>query len=272
MKFCPRSNSFISRQRLARQRELQDRHGRGVVAQDVGRRDAGRQQLQHGLRRRRHLRQRRADIDALLEEDLDDAIAAQRLRLDVLDVADLGGQRALVVIDDAARHVVRQQPGVSPDDADHRHVDVRKNIGRRPQRPPARRRSRSAAKKRQRYRDAGARSERSTRRYPPKNRPEYRFPEGCRRAYATPRQPPSGQPRSSMRYSQPAASVRNQQTPNQQTPWGTSNSRIRNGPARESRALAPWRYSEGLCSRHIRFERIGFPAPERCRTGRTKTK
>ena len=33
----------------------------------------------------------------------------QRLDLDVLDVVDRGGQRALVVVDDAPGHVVRRQ-------------------------------------------------------------------------------------------------------------------------------------------------------------------
>ena len=50
------------RQLLARQRELQDRHARRVVAEHIRRGDAGRQQLEHGLRGRRHLRQRRGDV------------------------------------------------------------------------------------------------------------------------------------------------------------------------------------------------------------------
>ena len=50
------------RQLFAGQRQLQDRHGRGVVAQHVWRGYAGRQKLEHGLRRRRHLRERGADI------------------------------------------------------------------------------------------------------------------------------------------------------------------------------------------------------------------
>jgi hypothetical protein len=69
-----------------------------------------------------------------LEEDFDYAVAVQRLRLDVFDVSDLGSQRALIIVDDAAGHVVRQKPGVGPDDADHRNIDVGKNVSRRPQR------------------------------------------------------------------------------------------------------------------------------------------
>ena len=94
----------------------------------------GGKQLQHGLRGGRHLRQRRGDVDVLLKEDLDHAVAGERLRFDVLDVADLGGQVALVEVDHAAGHVVRQQPVIGPHDADHRNVDVGKDVGRREQR------------------------------------------------------------------------------------------------------------------------------------------
>ncbi len=139
----PEIEQLHLRQRLARQRELQDRHAGGVVAQHVRRRDAGRQQLEHGLRGRRHLRQSGGDIDVLLKEDLDDAVAVERLRLDVLDVADLGGQCALVIVDHAAGHVVRQQPVIGPDDADHRNVDVGKDVGRRHASRRARRTARS---------------------------------------------------------------------------------------------------------------------------------
>ena len=122
------------RQLFARQRQLQNRNARGVVAEHIGRRDAGRQELQDSLRSRRDLRQRRGDIDVLLEENLDHAVAVQRLRFDVLDVADLRSQCPLVVVDDAAGHVVGQQPVIGPDDADHRNVDVREDIGGRAQR------------------------------------------------------------------------------------------------------------------------------------------
>ena len=94
----------------------------------------GGKQLEHGLRGRRHLRERGADVGALLEEDLDDAVAVERLRLDVLDVCNLRGQVAFVEVDDAAGHVVRQQPGIGPDDTDHRNVDIGKDVGGSPQR------------------------------------------------------------------------------------------------------------------------------------------
>ena len=60
-----------------------------------------RQILQHGLRGRRHLGERAVDVDAGLEEDLDDPVARQGLRLDMLDVVDLAAERALVIVDDA---------------------------------------------------------------------------------------------------------------------------------------------------------------------------
>ena len=119
---------------LAGERQLQDRNCGRVVAQHIRRGDAGRQQLEHRLRRRGDLRQRGADIDAFLEENFHHAVTVERLRLDVLDVGDLRGQIALIEIDDAPGHVVRQQPGVGPHHADDRNVDVGENVGRRPQR------------------------------------------------------------------------------------------------------------------------------------------
>ena len=49
----------------------------------------------------------------------------------MLDIADLGGQGALVIVDDAAGHVVRQQAVIGPNDAYDWDVDVRKYIRRR---------------------------------------------------------------------------------------------------------------------------------------------
>ncbi len=117
------------RQLFAGKCELQDRHARGVVAQHVGRGDARRQQLEHGLRSGGHLRQGLGDIDVLLKENLDHAVAGERLRFDVLDIGDLGGQVAFVIIDDAARHVVGRQTIISPHHADDRNIDVGKDVG-----------------------------------------------------------------------------------------------------------------------------------------------
>jgi len=106
-KVLPEIEQLHLRQLFARQSKLKDRHARGVVAEHVRRCDARRQKLQHGLRGGGHLRQSGGDIDILLEEDFDHAVAIERLGLEVLDVADLGGQGALIIIDDAAGHVVR---------------------------------------------------------------------------------------------------------------------------------------------------------------------
>jgi hypothetical protein len=115
------------------QRKLDDRHGGGVVVQDQRRRRTRRQLPQHGLRDRRDLRVRRADIDIGLEEDLDDAGAVVGIGNDVLDVVDGGGQRALKRRDDASGHLVRRQAGIRPDHPDHRNPDFGENIGRCPQ-------------------------------------------------------------------------------------------------------------------------------------------
>src|SRR6476661_3016333 len=71
-----------------------------------------------------------AMVHVLLKEALDHAIAAQRLRFDVLDVADLRGQVALIEVDDAPGHVVRRKPVVGPDHADDRDVDVGEDVDR----------------------------------------------------------------------------------------------------------------------------------------------
>src|SRR6202012_5378972 len=52
----------------------------------------------------------------------------------MFDVADLGAQRALIIVDNASRHVVWQQTVIGPDNADHRNIDVWEDIGRREQR------------------------------------------------------------------------------------------------------------------------------------------
>ncbi len=126
----PEIEQFHFRQLLARQRQLQDGNRGGVVAQHIGRCDAGGQKLEHGLRSGRDLCQRGRDIDALLKEDFDDAVAGQRLRFDMFDVADLCGQRPFIVINDTARHIVGQQAVIGPDDADHRYIDIGKDVSR----------------------------------------------------------------------------------------------------------------------------------------------
>ena len=121
-------------QGVARQRQLQHGHGRCVVVEDLRWRGARRHLLEHGLRDRRDLRGRGADVDGRLEEDLDDPEAAERLRLDVRNVVDRRAERALVVGDDAPGHVGRLQARVIPHDADDRNPDVGEDVRRRAQR------------------------------------------------------------------------------------------------------------------------------------------
>jgi hypothetical protein len=124
---------FLFRKLRARQRELDDRHGRGAVAQNERRRGARRQQLQHGLRDRRHLAERHVDIGVRVEEHLDHADAGERLRLDMLDIIDRGGECALEIDHDTVAHFVGRQAGIGPDDADDGYADIGEDVDRRAQ-------------------------------------------------------------------------------------------------------------------------------------------
>ena len=111
--------------------QRQHRHRGSVVDQHLRRRGAGRHLLQHGLRDRADLGLGDADIGARLEEDLDDAAAVEGLALDVLDIVDGRGERALIVVDDAAGHVLRREAGIGPDDSDDGDADVGEDVGGR---------------------------------------------------------------------------------------------------------------------------------------------
>jgi hypothetical protein len=143
-------------ERVARQRELDDRNARGVIDQDDRRRRALRKLLEDGLRYRGHLRLRSIDVHIRLEVDLDDADAGQRLRLDLLDIVDGCEQHALVRGDDPTRHVVRREAGVAPDDRDDRNADIGKNVGRGPDR-----RERAEDHHQDRHNDEGVRTRES---------------------------------------------------------------------------------------------------------------
>jgi len=73
-------------------------------------------------------------VDARLEEDLGDADGGVGGRLDVLDIVDGRGERALEQRRHAAGHLLRRQAGVLPDDRDDRDADVGEDIDRRAQR------------------------------------------------------------------------------------------------------------------------------------------
>src|SRR5712672_3712560 len=83
------------------------------------------------LRHRGDLGKRRINVHGGLEENLDNPVIGNRLRFDVLDVVHAGGERAFVKGDDAPSHVVGRQARVAEDDADHRNVYVREDVGRR---------------------------------------------------------------------------------------------------------------------------------------------
>src|SRR3546814_550441 len=133
LRICDWSSDVCSSDLLTGQRELDDRHRRGVVVEDQRRRGAGRERLEDRLRDRRHLRVGGGDVDAGLEENLDDAEADQRGRFDVLDVVDRRCQHALIWGRDARRHLIGRQAGVLPGHRDHRDLDRREDVGRRAQ-------------------------------------------------------------------------------------------------------------------------------------------
>jgi hypothetical protein len=71
-----------------------------------------------------------ARVGAGLEEDLHDADAGIGRGLDVLDVVDGRGKRALELQHDAARHLVGLQAGVLPDGGDHgRRISGKMSVG-----------------------------------------------------------------------------------------------------------------------------------------------
>src|SRR2546422_560368 len=74
--------------------------------------------------------ERRLDVCAGLEVDLDDGNPVQRLRFDVLNVVDQRGDTALDVGSDALLHFLGLQAVVGPDETDDRNVDIGKNVDR----------------------------------------------------------------------------------------------------------------------------------------------
>ncbi len=109
---------------------MQDRDTGGVVFQHVGREHPGRHLAQCRLHGRGHLGHRHIDFDVRVEVDLDDAVAAVGLRLDVLDVVDVRSEAALETGDDALFHFFGRQSGINPQDADDRDIDIGKDIHR----------------------------------------------------------------------------------------------------------------------------------------------
>ena len=99
------------------------------VGDDQGRGCPWWQLAQLGLRHGRDLRNGGGNRDLGLEVNLHHRNAHQRLRLDMVDIVDRGGQRAFGESNDAAGHIRGGQARVLPDDADHGNVDVGENVG-----------------------------------------------------------------------------------------------------------------------------------------------
>ena len=126
----PQVEEHLLRHGFAADAELHNR-GRGRrIGNDEGWRSARRQAAHGGLDDGGHLGQRRLNVGLRLEEDLDNADALHRLRLDVLDVVHRHGHAALGIGDDATCHVGRREAVEVPNHANDRDVDVGEDIDR----------------------------------------------------------------------------------------------------------------------------------------------
>ncbi len=121
---------FLLAQGLALQAELQDGNAGCVVLDNAGRGGAGRKDAQQGLGDGGDLRKRHFHLGVGLEVDARDGDAVVGLRLDVLDVVDGGGHGPLEDGDHALFHLFGREAAVAPHDADHRDIDVRKDVHR----------------------------------------------------------------------------------------------------------------------------------------------
>ncbi len=126
----PEVEDFLLGERLAAQPELENRHARRVVLQDLRRERARRHVADLDLALRHDLRQCEVHLYGRVEEHTDDGDALMRLRFNVLDADHVRRQRPLEVGDDPALHFLRRQAVVLPDDADDREVDVGKDVDR----------------------------------------------------------------------------------------------------------------------------------------------
>ena len=122
-------------QRVAAQRDLQDRHARRVVLHDLRGRLPRRHATDDRLRAARDLRHRLVDAHLRLEVDADDVLAVDRVRLDAPHIAH--GRADLLLGEDRDLLLVgrRGHPHVLPDQRDDRLVDLGKDVLR--ERPDA---------------------------------------------------------------------------------------------------------------------------------------
>ena len=129
-KVQPQIEELLLAERLALQAQLQNGDAGGVVLDDARRESTRWKNAQERLAEGRHLRQRHFNLDVGLKVDARNGNAAVSLCLDVFDVIDRGGHGALEDGVNAFFHLVGRNASVVPDHADHRDIDVRKNIHR----------------------------------------------------------------------------------------------------------------------------------------------
>ena len=123
-------SQILFRQAFAGQGQLQNRHRRGVVVDDQRWQRARRHLPEHGLRNGRHLRIGGCNVHAGVEENFDNAQAVIRIRFQVFDVIDRGGQHAFIQSGHATGHLVRRQACIGPGHSNHGDADFRKNVCR----------------------------------------------------------------------------------------------------------------------------------------------
>ena len=107
---------------------MHDGHAGSAVADDEGRRDAGRHDLQQRLTGCGDLGLGLGDLGSRLKVDPDDADAVERLTLDVLDVVDRCGQDPFVDECDSRFDLVRGHAEELPHHADDGDVDRREDV------------------------------------------------------------------------------------------------------------------------------------------------
>ena len=113
---------------FAAEAELEDGDVGSAVADDEGRRGAGRHDARDRLADGGDLGDGRVDAGAGLEEYFDDPDAGEGLGFDVLDVINGGSDRAFAEGDDALLHLFGREAVVGPQYADDGYVDGRENI------------------------------------------------------------------------------------------------------------------------------------------------
>ena len=118
-------------QSFPRQAKLDNRHARRAEVDDLWRKNARRKTAQLKLRGRRDLRVGGIQARPRLQIKLNDHLARNRGRLDVLNVIHQHRQRLLVGRRQPSFELLRIQARILPCNRHHRNVNVGKNVGRR---------------------------------------------------------------------------------------------------------------------------------------------